>query len=212
MLGALAAVACDDDGEPSPTATAVATNTAVAASGDDAGFRAFAGDIAAAVEAGDAAFFRERMQTVPVDCSTDPNVGQIGGPVCPTPDAMYDGFQTGAWRSEGAIVPADGAAEAFQRLFDEQLPGESDVYGSGEAQLYALNVESGAYQAAITALAPRPPDFAGEGPLRAVLSTSWVFEDGEWRMALLIIAYVLAEDFLEPNPEAGYDAWERYSL
>jgi hypothetical protein len=108
-------------------------------------------------------------------------------------------------------VPADNAAGAFARIFADQLPDESDGYGNGGAQVYALNVQDGAYKAAITALVPRPSDFAGSGPLRVALSTSWTFDGDEWRMiSPLISAYVLAEDFLDPSAESGYDAWERF--
>jgi hypothetical protein len=179
----------------------------------DAEFRAFAQEIDAAVRAGDATFFRERMKTVPVDCASAPDANQLGGTACETPDARYDGFATGVWRSEGGTVPADGAAAAFQSLFDAQLADASDEFGGGEAQVYALNVRDGAYKAAITALVTRPAEFAGEGPLRAALSTSWVREGDRWVMeGPLIIAYVLAEDFLRPTAESGYEAWERYAV
>lgn len=196
---------------PAPDTTAAPTNTPTP-TGGDVGFRTFAAQIDAAIRAGDIGFFRERMITVPVDCATAPDAGEIGGPVCPEPDARYDGFATGTWRSEGGIVPADSAATAFEHLFDEQLAGTSDEFGDGAAGVYALNVQTGDYKAAISALVARPADFAGDGPLRAALSTSWVFDDGEWRMeGPLIIAYVLAEDFLRPSPESGYDAWERFA-
>ena len=197
---------------PGPgTGTAAQPSAAAAGTPGEDGFRAFAREIDDAAKAGDVAFFRERMVTTPVDCSTATAKGQIGGPVCETPDARFDGFDVGPWRSEAAIVPADDAAGAFRRLFDEQLAGERDEYGDGAAVVYALNVRDGAYMAAITALVHRPADFAGEGPLRAALSTKWEFEGGEWRMAPpLIVAYVLADDFLKPSPESGYDAWERF--
>ena len=227
LLAISAGVACGGDDDASPTATREATRssetparspTTAATSAPttqaniDDDFRAFARDMDAQARMRDARFFRERMKTVRVDCSTAPDANQIGGPICETPDAMYDGFATGAWRSEGSIVPADAAAAAFQALFDAELPAENDEFGNGAAQVYALNVREGAYKAVITALVARPPDFAGEGPLRAVLSTSWVREGDRWMMeGPLIIAYVLAEDFLEPTSESGYDAWERFT-
>jgi hypothetical protein len=78
-------------------------------------------------------------------------------------------------------------------------------------RVYALNVQDVAYKAVITWLQQRPADFAGTGPLRGVLSTNWSYRDNRWQLeAPLITAYVLAEDFLAPHAETGYDAWERF--
>jgi hypothetical protein len=184
ILVALVTLAC---GEATSSRTAMPAATqppaATPAAGPD-GFRAFARQIEAAVVAGDTPFFRQRMKTVHVDCRTVTDANQIGGTACDTPDAIYEGFATAPWRTDGGgIHPADSAVAAFQRLFDDQLRGEGGDYGSGAAHVYALNVRDGAYAAVITALVARPPDFAGEGPLRVALSTSWLFENRQWRWA-----------------------------
>jgi len=207
----LVTVACAHGTSP-PTATPSATQppaTTPTAGAD--GFRAFARQIDQAVVARDTTFFRQHMKTIHVDCRTVTDANQLGGTDCATPDAAYEGFGTAPWRTDGGgIHPADAAVTIFQRVFDEQLAGDSDDYGSGAARVYALNVEDGRYWAIIAALITRPSNFAGSGPLRIALATSWLFEDGQWRTDGLVSAYVLAEDFLNPNPEAQFDAWERF--
>jgi hypothetical protein len=137
------------------------------------------------------------------------NANQEGGTICETPDAIYDGFISGHWQAGGGTGPAEGAAGAIIRLFDEQEPAATDNYGSGDARVHALNVRPGAYKAVITALVQR------DAAVRTVLSTSWTFENGDWRWEspLIIARGVLAEDFLTVNrPETGYNAWERFGV
>jgi hypothetical protein len=196
-----------------PTSTAAAPTPAGPESDGADGFRQFAVRVLdPAVRARDAAFLRGRMKTQPVVCTEqDLNPQGAGGPVCESAGQRYDGFPSGAWRSEGAIIPVDGAAETFQDFFSRVAAGQSDAFGDGRPEVYATSFGDDHARTVISAIVERPPDFAGSGPLRAAISTSWAFEGGRWVMTDMIVAYVLAEDFLQPTPEgrAYYPNWER---
>ena len=176
-------------------------------------FHEFAAEIDAALRAGDAAFFGERLQTEPVVCDETNTPPRLGDPACEFIGQQFDGVLVGSWRSEGAVVPAEAAIEHFERLFATSLPDESDQFGTGGPRVYAISAGEMSSGAVVTALVERPPEFAGEGPLRAVLSTHWVYVGGgQWRLGSMIVAYVLAEDFLIPNNEVRpyYPNWERF--
>jgi hypothetical protein len=198
--------------QPAGRETPAATGTADAGDEDPAAFREFAALIDDAVETGDTQFFAERLKTTHVVCDETNTPPEVGDPACEFIGQEFEGFQTGGWRSEGAVVPAERVPAAFQRVYDGALADAQDEFAGGAPDVYAISDDGTEGAAAITALVERPSDFAGTGPLRVVLSTSWVREDDGWLMDLLISAYVLAEDFLQPSPEVSsyYRNWERF--
>ena len=214
------AIACGDDdgdGDPAPTSTVAPAETPTPpadgeTSGAD-GFRQFIPTLQAALDEGDTSFLRDRALTEPVVC-TAVNVAPdgIGGPACEFEGQEFDGFIETYWRSEGAIIPVEDAFSAYDAILATALPAESDDFGDGSVQVYALNIEEDGFDAIITAIIERPADFDGEGPLRVAYGTDWTFEDGGWLVTSTLTAFVLAEDLLEPSTEGldRYPDWERY--
>lgn len=219
----LLAAACGDNGgqgDATPTPTIQADETATPPPQDptetpgDEGFRDFIPLLEDALDLGDLVFLSNRALTEPVVCTAeDLAPGGLGGPSCEFEGQSFDGFPIGFWRSEGAIVPVEEAFSEFDTVFSTSLPDESDDFGDGSVQVYALNVGEDAFDAIVTAIIERPEDFAGEGPLRVAIGTSWSFEEDSWMLTDSLAAFVLAEDLLTPVEEvtAGlYPNWERY--
>jgi len=226
ILGIALAVAfasCSGGSSPAPATPTFApastpiviggeTPTAAPESPGDDGFRSFARALDGAVRSEDIDFISPRLRTTPVDCS-GADANQAGGPVCDYPGQRYDGMSAGVWRSEGGIVPASDVIDQIASVMHNALPKERDTFGDGAAQVYALNVEPGTYVAILAALITRPANFAGSGPLRVAIGTSWDYGDGRWEMTGVLYAYVLAEDLLQPKsaaPESPYAHWERF--
>ena len=92
------------------------------------------------------------------------------------------------------------------------LPAESDDFGDGSVQVYALSIGEDAFNAIMTAIIERPADFTDEGPLRVSYLIDWTFVDGSWLAQSTLTAFVLGEEFLTPEGEGAifYPNWERY--
>ena len=214
------AIACGDDdanGDATPTSTVAPAETpTLPADGETSGadgFREFAATFQEALDDGDAAFLRDRALTEAVVCTADDVAsGGPGGPLCEFEGQEFDGFTVTGWRAEGAIVPVEGVFTEFDTMFSTSLPVASDDFGFGAVQVYALNVGEDAFDAIVTAIIERPADSGGEGPLRVVVGTTWVFEDGRWMVIRTLTAFVLGEELLEPADDVLplYPNWERY--
>ncbi len=205
----LGTIACDDANESAPEPTPT-TLTAEAPGAE--GFRSFAAQIEAALDAGDMEFFLDRAEAELVTCTAENMIG-LGGPICDFEGQTYTGFPMGRWRSEGNILPVEDVADFGISLRESALLEASDDFGDGALRIYALSVDGTAATAIITALVERPVNFAGEGPLRVVRVTSWTFDGDQWRFTFLLTAAVLAEEFLAPCPPAldyVIGTWERY--
>lgn len=189
LLTALALLACQDGGPDTEKAGAE-------------GFREFAARLDDAARDGDASFLADRVHKESLICDIDP-----AATCAPGEEA---GLPVGHWRSQGSIVPPAALAEEID-LFLSPVEG-TDEWGDGTPRVYALNIGDGRYDAILTSLIERPPGFAGDGPLRAALSTSWTFSGTRWELTGLLEAAVLAEDLLEPTVEGReyYPHWELY--
>jgi hypothetical protein len=200
---------------PAPTAAQPvgglpATQTAVASPGAPgiAAFRAFAAQIQTALDQKDTNFFRSRARTQPVTCTAEntPPRG-AGGPACVAIGDMFVGFSSGNWRSEGSIIPIDRAMANIERFWDEIVPGATDQFGGSEPRVYAtgrMTTAPGSPQihtAVITAIIRRPADFVPGGPLRVVLVPQWQQDGNNWVLVGMLLAFVLAEEFLIPAAE-----------
>ena len=213
------AIACGDgdgDGDPTPTSTVAPAETptppaAGETSGAD-GFRQFIPTLQDALDDGDASFLRDRALADAVVCTADDLApGGPGGPACEFEGQEFDGFTVTFWRSEGAIIPVENAFSELGTMLATAMPAESDDFGDGTVQVYALNVGD-SFNAIITAIIERPVDFGGEGPLRVSYGTAWTFTDGSWMVTSTRTAFVLGEELLVPADEVGnlYPDWERY--
>lgn len=206
----------DEDATPAPTVAPVETPTP----GTDSetagaeGFRQFAATFQDALDAGDAAFLRDRALTEAIVCTAD-DVASAGpgGPLCEFEGQEFDGFRAARWRSEGGIIDVEDAFSAYDAILATALPGESDDFGDGSVRVYALNIEDDAFDAIITAIIERPSDFITEFPLRVSYGTAWAFEDGRWMVTSTLAANVLGEELLAPpsgDTANLYPNWERY--
>ena len=215
------AVACGDDdggGQPPPTSTVdapAATSTPVpdGEAGGAEGFRQFIPTFQDALDQGDGTFLRDRALTEAVVCTADDVAPSgIGGPACEFEGQEFDGFIELFWRSEGATIAVEDAFSDFDTMFSTALPVESDDFGDGSVQVYALNIGDDAFNAIVTAIIERPAGSGGEDPLRVAVGTSWQFEGDAWMVTRTLTAFVLGEELLEPAEviQSLYPDWERY--
>ena len=89
------------------------------------------------------------------------------------------------------------------------VPAESDEFGAGSVQVYALNIGEDRFDAIIAAIIERPSGVGDEGPQRVVYGTAWVFEGGRWMVQSTLTAFVLGEELLDVA-QPVYPNWERY--
>jgi hypothetical protein len=218
------ALACGgDDGGDIATATPVVTRppegpTPTAETLSAINFRNFAGEVQNGINSEGLDYITGRMDTEPVVCEAEDVGAGPGGPVCEFEGQEFDGFEVAFWQSEGAIVPEDDAVATFAEFFTGIRPDVEDDFGSGTPQVYALNIQDDpageqAFDIIITAMIERPENFAGEGPLRVAVATSWGFVNGEWLVYRMLFAAVSSEDFLLPSEfvaEEIFPDWERF--
>lgn len=209
------ALACGGDNDTAsptpaaPTATVAPTRPPGAEFGGDDGFRAFAAKLDEAVKSGDVAFIAARYQLTTKTCAEE-DLGR-GDPYCTAAGHTYEGLPFGRWRSEGAHEPTAVVTALIQERIDNQLRTEQDAFDRGWAQVAAINVQQDRYAAVITMLIPRPDNYAGTGPLRVAIGTSWQFDGERWRMTGGLNAGVLAEDLLTPGlAESPYPGLELF--
>ena len=220
----LAAVACDDATKPpflpeaSPTASAEATPTAQPTPGPTAtatpvpgsteDFRAFARQIEAAVRAGDGQLFVDRARQSDETCAGTEELGPCAGKPAGT---ELEGVWRGLWRSDAIdLVPPGEITSDFESFVADAEIGESDVFGSGNARLYALASseqgifgEGDAFYAVVTAI------FAGdEGPKRRIAVYQFTFDGERWRLYGVVEAGGLFEEWLTDGCAYCYDHWE----
>ncbi len=223
------AIACGDgdgdgDGDATPTATEIPAETPASTiapdetptSGTDGeisgaeGFRQFAATFQKALDAGDTAFLRDRALTEAVVCTADDVApAGIGGPACEFEGQEFDGFTEARWRSEGGIIPVENAFTAYDTMLANALSDESDDFGDGSVQVYALNIGEDRFDAIIAAIIERPFGVGDEEPRRVVYGTAWVFEGGRWMVQSTLTAFVLGEELLD-EAQPVYPNWERY--
>ena len=221
------AIACGDgdgDGDATPTSTVASADTPASTiapdetptppadgeTGGAEGFRQFIPTFQDALDVGDASFLRDRALTEAVVCTADDVApAGIGGPACEFEGQEFDGFTEARWRSEGGIIPVENAFTAYDTMLANALPGESDDFGDGSVQVYALNIGEDRFDAIIAAIIERPFGVGDEEPRRVVYGTAWVFEGGRWMVQSTLTAFVLGEELLD-EAQPVYPNWERY--
>lgn len=201
-----------DAAQPTPT-PAPTDEPAAGETGGLSGFMAFAGELDAELRAGNIDAIIDRLNAEPYTCTEDDFGEGAGRPACDFAGQQFDGFLTATWRSEGSLAPVERTEEFLRSFMDSVLPDEQDQYGTGEARVYATAAGEEPYKLVITAIIDRPEEFGGGGPIRVSLVLPWQFEDGRWQAESLLVAYVLGEEFLEPNPESSpiVPGWEEFN-
>ena len=199
---------------PSPVeAATVVPPGGVERDGPD-GLRAFAGQVQAAFDHHDTAFFIQRMKGTSATCTAADlsRKGPEGRPLCASVGATYRGFLAGRWRSEWETVPLEEAFETLTGIIETAEPTAQDMLGGGRLLVDALNVAPGEYRVIATAIALRPLSDPRVGPKRVSLSLTAVFESARWQFTSLLDASVLAEDLLTQGTEftSRLTAWEPY--
>lgn len=164
-------------------------------------FLEFARELDEALRQGDIAELVARLDAEPYTCTDEDLEPSLGAPACEFAGQQFDAFMLANWRSHGSLVPVARAEEQLRTFGESVLPDAEDEYGSGEARVHAVGLRGDSYQTVITALIERPENFAGSGPLRVALVLPWHLDDDRWLAESLLMAYVLAEDFLEPTEE-----------
>jgi hypothetical protein len=230
MTGSLLLAACGGEEEAevaAPTTTPVATEGAApvstpaagtpAASPDPEDFAEFADLITRAVVERDTPFFAERVKGRTYTC-TQYDIGEqvegIGQGLCQKVGQQLELVQFGFWRSEGLLRRPETMAEAIDKYFSDALPEQSDSYGTGAVQLYALGVTRSTdpgqiYRAAIlTAITPRGEGAATE-PARTARAVEFEYVEGRWVIRGMLWADVLAEELLSADT-APFNEWQRY--
>ncbi len=227
---ALALVACNGDEEkPTPTATLapspspVLTPTASAApspgpsdipeSGGQEGFRRFAEQIAATVDANDApvsaAFFADRGLEVEEVCAGDELLGFCEGKPAGT---VFRGIPGGTAQTDDYHLSSRAElTTALAEWFSSARPFGEDDFGSGAITLYAIayrprdEFSEEAYQAILTGFFDD-----SDPPGRQARVLSFRFVEGRWRLAGDLFAGLLftAEPYLKGD--CCPDFWERW--
>lgn len=184
--------------ETSPTPAAIATPeaTATVATGDLEGFRVFAGQVEAALEGRDVDFFMAIAEMSSMTCPSEfePRCeGQPGGTV-------IEGIWHGRWRSEGTLLTSDSFRDEVTAYLDSL--SHPTLYAVALLDRYVGGIIGG------------PAFFAVAASSDDLLTTTRVFEfvwqDGNWRMPLVMEAPVLAEEWLTGDCDDCYDDWERW--
>jgi len=162
-------------------------------------------------------FFAQRVEGRTYTC-TQSDIGVeawgIEQGLCQEVGQQVDVVEFGYWRSEGVLSRPESMATAIEDYFASALPEESDDYGTGAVQLYAIGTTRSSepsltYRAAIlTAITP-----VGEGaaskPVRTARGINFRYVDGRWVITGMLWADVLAEELLSAET-APYSDWTRY--
>ncbi len=182
-------------------------------SGGVAGFKDFAGALDSELRQGNIDAIIERLAAEPYTC-TENDMGEgLGRPACDFAGQQFNGFLLSNWRSEGSLAPVERTEELLRSFMAAVLPGEQDQYGSGEARVYATAAGAEPYKLVITAIVERPEGFDPGDPIRVSLVIPWQYDGSQWQAVEVMVAYVLGEEFLEPNPESSalVPGWEKFN-
>ncbi len=220
----LAVAACDGAGEPPfltetvtpgetapPTASPGASPSpspvpTPAESGGPDGFRAFAARIAAAVAAGDGAFFADRGLQAEETCDGTEELGPCAGQAAGT---VLRGIPSAIVQSDAfAYFTPEEYAAVMGEWFGDARGDLADAYGGGAPVLYALAADGpDAHLAIVTAIVQ-----SGPATLRQARILSFQFLDGTWRLTLDLYATVAAtaDAYLSGACADCYDSWERW--
>ena len=140
-----------------------------------------------------------RMKVVDYTCTAADVAGGLGtASDCTTVGQTYRGFQTSQWRSEGGIRPAEKVVENLQGYAANFDTAKSDEYGAGTFRIYAYDPTK--TTAVLTVVSKCLPQYQcdASGVQRLVWVPTLEYIDGRWKIASLMCAFVLGEEFLDP--------------
>jgi hypothetical protein len=156
------------------------------------------------VGAGNVDFFVERIQPRHILCTEANTPPQgIGAPPC---DRVGQELDVIAWNHgvEGGLLPQDSAVESFRWWFETSLSDETDQYGSGK--LRVLGYYDGGPDGLFALTSIRDPEDTGfDEPWRAVMTFSFEFIGGEWR-----IVAAGTPGFREEWLAGDFEGWVRW--
>lgn len=161
------------------------------------GFTSFARTLGSAVARGDAAAVTSRMPATSRACSAIGVEVAGGDPPCKQVGDLTSGFPVARWRSEGGFLSLTVARSEVEQFFRAVAPAEKDSYGDGTPVIYAISPGGEKPALVITAILSRNGRIG-----RSALLFQFTFADQAWAATYLLIADVLAEDFLTPVPDA----------
>jgi hypothetical protein len=153
-----------------------------------------------------------RLRAEAYTCKASDLEPGLGQPDCKTAGEVIDAVQVGNWRSEGGLRRVETVVAQIQALQKEIEAAKSDRWGEGIPSVYAFDPVE--HKAAVTMITKCLPQFqCPDGTMRVAIVLTFEFEGGRWGVTKLLNAYVLAEEFLEPSPEAKQihmPNWERF--
>ena len=143
-------------------------------------------------------------------CTSTDLTPALGQPECATAGEVIRAIEISSWRSSGGLRKVESVVAFLQRLDGELRPDSSDEWGSGAPKIYAF--DSSEDRAVLTMRVDCQPDHrCDDGTQRIVMVLDFAFEEGRWKINRIMNAFVLFEEFLEPNAESGayFPNWER---
>jgi len=219
VAGSLLLAACGGEGEEEEPVPGTPTATPRTPTGgtDPEDFAEFADSAARAAAEQDAAFFAGRVRGRTYTCSEADIDGEgLGGVeqgLCQEVGQQLEVVELWYWRSEGVLSQPESLERAIESYFASALPEESDEYGTGAVQLYAIaesqssDPERPFKVAILTAMTPR--EGAASEPVRTARGILFNYVEGRWVIRGMLTADVLAEELLSPET-APLSEWERY--
>ena len=205
----------DDDSTPTPTAQPATptpsvtepvrtptivpgTTTPTPEANSIPGFIAALTQLSKELNAGTVDPLISRFKVVDYTCKPADLQPGLGQPDCKVVGETFRGFLTSSWRSEGGLRRVEDTVanlKGYQASFD---PTKSDVYGPGTFRVYAYDPTK--TTAVITVTSKCLPQFQcpTSGFQRLVWVPTFEYIDGRWKIASLMYAFVLGEEFLDP--------------
>lgn len=201
--------------QASPVVTPTAEETPAGETGGVDGFRAFAQQIEAAIQGGDAAFFAERARLTELTCTGEefplPCAGEPAG-------TTLSGIPSNIWQSDAsALLSPEEYAGWLERYFGAARDDLSDDHGSGSLTFYALARSEAEGNQVFRAITTSIVDtYPSGGPLREPAREAHLFnfefENGRWQFTGEKVATTFAGslDWLSGECSECYDHWEHW--
>jgi hypothetical protein len=189
-------------GAVSPTAPA-RTTTPTPEVNDAAGFKAALTTFNKELAAGSVDPLVARLKVVDYTCTAQDATPALGGPDCSAAGEKIRGFLSSSWRSEGGLRKVDSIVANLKERQAGFDTSKSDQYGAGTFRVYAFDPIRNT--AVLTVTSKCLPEFQcpASGFQRLIWVASFEFIEGRWKIASLMSAFVLGEEFLSKGAEGS---------